>query len=261
MKFGCSSQSYDKALTSGKLDLEKWIELAAKELRLEGIEIEHKHLAGTDRKYIEDVGKLAAGSGLVISNIALYNDFGKASKADNDREFALFEKYLSASRALGLPMMRVFAGWPSSDEPQLWGEMIRYLKQACELAEEAGILLVMENHNHGGFVHLAEHATRVFEEVGSESLKLLLDTGNFIDGIVSIEKTIHLARHVHAKVMEPDAQGNEKMIDYPAIFALCKKADYQGFVSLEYEGEEEEFTAVPRALNRLREIYREVYGM
>jgi len=261
MKFGCSSQSYDRALASGKLDLEKWIELMAKELRLDGIEIEHKHLAGTDRKYLEDLGKLVAGSGMVISNIALYNDFGKASKAENDREFALFEKYLSASRILGLSIMRVFAGWPSSDDPRLWGEMIRYLKQACKLAEEAGILLVMENHNHGGFIHLAEHTTRAFEEVGSESLKLLLDTGNYIDGLVSIEKTIHLARHMHAKVKDLDAQGNEKTIDYPAIFALCKKIDYQGFVSLEYEGHEEEFTAVPRAADRLREIYREVYGI
>lgn len=258
MKFACSSQSYDRAFSSGRLDLKKWIELCNRELQLDGIEIEDKHLVSTDEEYLKSLRKLVADNSLAISNIAFYNNFGMALKEDNDKEFARFKKYLSVSKSLGLHIMRIFAGWPSSNDPQIWKEMIGYLKEGCRLASEAGIVLALENHNHDGFVKLSEDVTRTFQEVGSEWLKLLLDTGNYIDGIVSIEKTIALACHIHAKLKTLDAQGNETTIDYPQIFVLCKKSNYPGFVSIEYEGEEDEFTAVPRGLNRLREIYKEI---
>ncbi|MBI4232043.1 sugar phosphate isomerase/epimerase [Candidatus Peregrinibacteria bacterium] len=261
MKFACTSQSYNRALSSGKIDLKKWLDISKRELHLDGIEIEDKHLLNTDREYLGTLQRLVADNRLVISNIAFYNNFGLESKDGRDKEFTRFEKYLFVSKFLGLRIMRIFAGWPGSNDPQLWKEMIIYLKRCCKLASEAGIVLVVENHNHGGFIKSSADVTRVFQEVGSKNLKLLLDTGNYIDGIVSIEKTIALSGHIHAKIKNLDEQGNEKTIDYREIFVLCKRVNYQGFMSVEYEGEEDEFTAVPRGLNRLREILQEVYSV
>jgi len=51
-----------------------------------------------------------------------------------------------------------------------------------------------------------------------------------------------------------DPKGKEVNIDHVGVFKLLAQANYQGFVSAEYEGEEQETRAVPRAIRYLREL-------
>jgi L-ribulose-5-phosphate 3-epimerase len=253
VKLSLSSQCFDRAISQGRLDLFELIRKSKEELGLDGLEIEDKHFPCTERGFLEKLGARAERYDLEIVEIAFFNNYGVSSRQEREREFERFRTWLEVSRFYHLPFMRVWAGWPKSQDPGLWAEMIHYLRRSCALAAESGMLLAMENENHGGFVKDAESALRILKEVGADNLKLLVDMGNFIDGIASIEKTVARALHVHAKFMEVDAQGNEPNIEYGRIFPLLRKVGYEGYVSVEYEGKEAEESAVPRAVARIRE--------
>jgi L-ribulose-5-phosphate 3-epimerase len=167
------------------------------------------------------------------------------------------ENAIKRTKDLGSPILRVFAGWPSHNKEEQWNEMVRCMQVACLLADREGIVLAVENHNHGGFLQTSEDIHRIITDVDSEWLRLNLDTGNYIDGWESIEKTLIYTVQVHAKMMDIQKDGKDFTTDYPAFIKLLREKNYRGFVSLEYEGEEDSLPAVARGVDFLRGLMAE----
>jgi sugar phosphate isomerase/epimerase len=92
------------------------------------------------------------------------------------------------------------------------------------------------------------------DAVRSPSLGLLLDSGNYLDGLASIRRTAQLARHVHAKFRRVGPDGADALVDHSAVVAELRKVDYRGCLSVEYEGEEAPEAAVPRAVAHLKRL-------
>ncbi|TMJ12105.1 MAG: sugar phosphate isomerase/epimerase, partial [Bacillati bacterium ANGP1] len=164
--------------------------------------------------------------------------------------------WMDISKQLRTRFLRTFAGWPEGDRAARWPPMIAALRAACGEAELLGVQLVMENHNHRGFVQTGSDVLAIMEAVGSLALGLLLDTGNYLDGLASIERTARLAWHVHAKFTQVLEDGRDARVDQDAAVAVLRKVGYKGYVSVEYEGAEPGATAVPRALTYLRSLVR-----
>ncbi len=249
MKLAITSESYRRAISIGKIDLFQFLEKVAKEFKLSAVELECRDFQSRDLAYLEELKSRAEAYKLEIINIGLFNDYGKVTKEERDKEFERFKEWLTVPKVLGVPSMRIFAA--HSSDPKLWDEAINYVKKSCSLAKKEGITLLMEPESYG-FPRDAETTFELFRKVNQDNLKLLLDTGNYTDGIVSIKKTLHLAALIHAKFLKVDKEGNECDIDYDAIFDLLKKNKYNGPISVEYEGEEDEFTTVPRVIARIK---------
>lgn len=60
------------------------------------------------------------------------------------------------------------------------------------------------------------------------------------------------APHVVAKIHRLSPEGEEMEFDYEKIFAMLKRHRYHGFVTVEYEGKEDELEYVPKAIAMLR---------
>jgi L-ribulose-5-phosphate 3-epimerase len=256
MQIACSSQSYDDLLEGGQLTLEEWLRMSAEELGLTAVELEDKHIGTPSAERLDALRAAAERYGLAIVNIAFMNNFGLADDARRRGEAARTREWMDAGRRLGSRFLRTFAGWPEGDRAARWPGMIASLRGVCGEAERLGVRLVMENHNHGGFVQTAADVRAIFEEVGSPALGLLLDTGNFLDGLPSIERTAPLAWHVHAKFTQVRGDGRDPAVDHDRALALLRAVNYGGWVSVEYEGQEPSRTAVPRALAYLRGAVR-----
>jgi sugar phosphate isomerase/epimerase len=252
MRVACSSQSYDDVLGDGRLTLVDWLRTMADELSLDAVELEDKHVGQPRSDRLEALRSAAARYGLVIANIAFMNDFGVADDARRRDEEARTREWMLAAERLGSRFLRTFAGWPEGDRAARWPAMIASLRSVCGEAERRGVRLVMENHNHGGFVQTGADATAILSDVGSPALGLLLDTGNYLDGLASVKATAARAWHVHAKFTRVGDDGRDPGIDHDAILALLREAGYNGWISVEYEGAEPSRTAVPRALAYLR---------
>lgn len=259
MKLGCSSQSYDRAFREDKLDLVVWLKYCAAVLRLDGIEIEDKHFPSTAPDFLRTLRQEMAGRDLALSSVTIMNNFGLPTAVERAAQLDYVYRWLAVTRTLRAPVMRIFAGWPRPEPSEVrWQDMIVCLKQACAAAKEAGVVLSLENHNHGGFVRVAEDAVRVFEEVGSDWLRLNLDTGNYLDGLRSIERTAPWAAHVHAKLYDIAWDGSDRWLDYPKILTVLKQARYRGFLSLEYEGSQDAFEVIPRAVAYFRHLIGQI---
>ncbi|HET7265996.1 MAG TPA: sugar phosphate isomerase/epimerase family protein [bacterium] len=254
MYLSCSSESYAPEINGGRLSLTDWFRVCAEELGLRSVELEDKHIGGPTAARINELTAAASRLGLQIVNIALMNNFGLTDGARRRAEEDRTVEWMKVSRDLGSRFLRTFAGWPEGDRAERWPAMIASLKTVCARAQAAGVPLVMENHNHGGFVQTAADVAAIFDAVGSPALSLLLDTGNFIDGRPSIVRTARLARHVHAKFTQVGEDGRDARIDNAGALELLRTAGYRGAVSVEYEGEEPGRTAVPRALAHLRSL-------
>lgn len=257
MRIGMCSWSHHPEFAAGRMDLFDWMSMCASELRVHGIEITDRHLQSTDEDYLAAVKRIAVDLNLTISALTVSNDFGLETEAELTKELESMERALEVAHALGAPMLRVFAGWPVVKKETQWKEMVRCMQIACLLAERETTVLAVENHNHGGFLQTAEDVQRLMNDTDSEWLRLNLDTGNYIDGFESIEKTLIYTVHVHAKMNELDERGADRSIDYPTIIGALRERNYRGFVSLEYEGDESPLTAVPRGLAYLRQLIRD----
>jgi sugar phosphate isomerase/epimerase len=251
---------------NGKMDLPGFIRYAAQTLRIPCVEFEDKHFASTTPYYIASIKAEVEKNHLAVANMAFFSSFGYPTKAQNDAELARAVEWMEVARSIGSPNFRIFAGWMGGPDPEVgrkgppvakpgaaWDAMIRYVAATCDRAGEFGLNVVIENHNHGGFLSYSSEVVRLFAEVNRDNLSLLLDTGNYVDGLDGIRKTVHLVKHhVHLKAGEIREDGRDASYDFDATLAILKRSGFDGSLSIEYEGSQDELVCLPRIVQYLK---------
>jgi L-ribulose-5-phosphate 3-epimerase len=254
---------------AAEIDLVKFIDRAY-DLGLDGIDIHTRAFASTDPEYLRDIRMRCLKRGLAISYIGVSNNFGKPEKELAD-EAATVKKWIDVSALMGIPLIRVFAAWipEGEDEEAVWARMLPRLREVGEYGGEKGVVVGLHNHNHGCVTRTGKEVRRILEEVDHPYFSHILDTGQYVgspgasgakgvedpslDFYGSIAETAPLAVHVRAKIYRIQT-GEEAWLDYPRIFETLKSVNYNGWVSIVYEGQdaEEEATAVPKAVEYMR---------
>jgi sugar phosphate isomerase/epimerase len=254
MKLGCICGCFNRAFDAGTLDQRGFLERCATTLKVQGVELQDIHFPQTRSAYLQVLRRTAADLGLAIIGVGVHNDFGRAATTWRQSEIAKVKQWIEVAEALGAPQVRVFAGHPEGRASERWPAMIAALREVADFATRAGLRLGLENHNHGAFTQTADDQLRVLGDVNHPALGHLLDTGNYVDGWPSVERTAHLAVHVHAKFWQVAPDGAEPSIDYPKLIAMLRRRSYAGWISFEYEAAEDEATGIPRALAYLRRV-------
>lgn len=172
--------------------------------------------------------------------------FHAEEQDDIDQQLAILRRSAELARLFNTNLVRCFSFWKiDGDREQVWADMLEAFQRAIPIAEEEGIILVMENDfgcNLGGGVDSAPF----IEAVGSPHLKLLWDTGNayFVGETpypTGYEAGKHLLGHVHVKdgVRDPHtgeyrsvALGSGK-VDLRGQLRALKADGYHGVVSME----------------------------
>ena len=147
--------------------------------------------------------------------------------------------------------MRVFAGWSEHKDEGTWGRVVSCLRQAAAYGESKGIVVALQNHNHGGVAALGKDVLRLMDDVAHPNLSHVLDTGQYLDLYDSIAMTAARAIHVRCKIYQIES-GEERKLDYSRIFPILRSVNYNGFLSIVYEGSEDEQVAVSKAVPYLR---------
>lgn len=272
MKISVSSYSYQQYIKAGKmtqLDVVK----KAYEMGISGIDF--IDLQPNDAPTLEDqlayaaeIRKEAEKYGVEIVAYTIGANLYKGSKEEDEKEVERLKGQVRVAAALGAKLMRhdVCKGEKLSD-----GRVVSFFRMLPTIAENArkvteyaatlGIRTMSENH---GFV--AQDSDRVealYNAVGHENYGLLIDIGNFAcadeDSVHAVSRLASYAFHVHAKdfVVRPfdyvPAEG-EKFFktrgcnqlagcaigdgDIPVAqcLAILKRAGYDGYLTIEYEG-------------------------
>ena len=273
MKLSVISLSFKGAFQAGAMDVASFADLC-RELDADGIDFNARSFgegaAASDSSIIA-LKERCIRHGLAIACLSISNNFGKP--ADQvPAEIAMTKRWIDRALLLGAPQVRVFAGMPNKGEPHevTWRRCSAALKEVADYGHEQGVLVSLQNHNHGALTETCDDVLRVLQEAGPH-LSHVWDTGQYVGSpgasgadatagaqevlYRSLQQTVGRATHVRCKFYRVTTDG-EAWLDYPRIFAMLREARYNGFCSIVYEGKGDELTDVRQAVTYLRSLMR-----
>lgn len=235
------------------IDLPAFIDYAADQ-GCEGVELTSYYFPpAVSREYLANLKRHAFLRGVAISGSAVGNTFALPDGAKLDAEIAGVKSWIDHCAAMGAPHLRVFAGDPKGlSKEEAVKQCVRALRICGDYAAERGVMLGVENH--GGIVAQAPVLEEIINETNHHWVRVNLDTGNFYSATpyADLARLAPYAVNVQFKVEINQVPGGKQPADFAKVIGILRKANYQGFVTLEYEAEEDPWQAVPRHLKTLR---------
>lgn len=229
----------------------------AVELRIDGVDMTAYWFKSTDAAYLASLRHLAFKNGVCFSGAAAGASTVQTDPDKRDQVLEEIKKWVDVTESLGAPHLRVFAGkLPAGATVQQAIEWtVDTLNAACEYAGKKGITLGMEDHE--GITQNSEACLEIVGRVDSPYFGINLDITNFIataqaDAYAQIEATVPYATHTHIR----DRFVNGEPVDLDRVWQLFARANYKGFMSAEYEGEEDPSTGVAKLVERIKTLCR-----
>lgn len=254
MKLSCCSWSYHRAMEAKRLSFEQWLTICAQELCVGGVDIIAEQMPRRTKSYWIDTKKRCTDLQLSIASLSPGNDFGKPTARARAAEVENIVRWIDTALLMGAPCLRIFAGWPPRRDARAWDAMAGCIRTLAGKAAQAGVTLVIEPHNHGGFLATSQTTLTLIKQLDSPWVRINLDTGNFQDPdpYAGLEACLPWSPHVVAKIHDLNRAGEDGRLDYDRIFAMLARHHYRGFITIEYEGKANELRAVPKAVAMLR---------
>ncbi len=249
----------------------------AADLGFEGVEILHMQMRDESNAALQKYKHQAHSLGLALMGFSTHQTF---VSPDPDVRKANVKKTLAQieiAYKLGIPTMRINTGrWgttgsfddlmakkgiepplPNHTEEEAFGWVIGSIEALLPKAEECGVVLGLENH--WGLGRTAKGVLRIVESIHSPWLGMTMDTGNFLEHsyeqmgeMLSSKVPIAL---VQAKTYFGGGRWYTLDIDYGRIAGMLREHGYRGWISLEFEGNDDPKTAVPASLALLRKHF------
>lgn len=243
-------------------------------LGLDGVEILHVQMGEESPAYLNYLKRTAFRMGLDLYLLSTHQSFVSPDEGERQRAIEHTNYCIDLADRLGIPSIRINSGrWGTiksfdelmarrGEEPPLpgytdddaFGWVIGSIEKCIPRAAECGVTLLIENH--WGLTRKPEGVLRIWEAFRSPTLGILMDTGNFLeDPYDELEKLAPYTALVQAKTYYGGGEWYTLDLDYPRIAAILRKANFSGWVSLEFEGKEDPNTAVPKSIAMLREAF------
>jgi L-ribulose-5-phosphate 3-epimerase len=245
-KISVAEWSLHRALENGKLDHLDFPKVARNGFGIDAIELVNTFFKtkATDQRYLAEFKKRAEDLG-VQTLLIMCDHEGNVGDADpQERKKAIenHSRWLEAAKFLGCHSIRVNAY--STGTPQEQKKQVSEGLHALSLAA-AKLELKVLVENHGGLSSDASWLASVINEVNLPNCGTLPDFGNWklgdgteYDRYQGLTELMPLAKAVSAKSKDFDANGNEIHSDYRRMMRIVLAAGYNGYVGIEYSGEQ-----------------------
>jgi len=264
IKIGCNYLSFKGA----EISVEEFVQ-TCHELRLDCLDFHQRAFASADTDYLLGIKRQCLDLGLPIGYLGVAGGFA----GDDDFQKAKIEEAKSAvdmALVLGAPLIRVF-GWQTLETGRrdpLFAALARCLREVCEYGAERGIVVALQNHDNRNLAATGPDVLRIIREVDHANLSFIMDTGQWrgspgasgdVDPEVDIydymAQTLPHAGYVRCKIYQI-AGGREEVLDYQRIARLLRNVQYNGCISIVYEGREpgDRAELIGKAAAHLREV-------
>lgn len=272
IKLGISSYSYWH-FRDPKIPIETVIENTAA-LGVEGVEILHRQMDSEENDYCQRLKRLAFVNGLDLICLSIHQNFVSPDPEVRQKHIDHTIRCIELAYRLGIPCIRLNSGrWGTiasfdelmdrrGEEPPLPGYTdddafkwcIDSIAACLSKAEECGVLLALENH--WGLTRTPAGVLRIVDTLNSPWMVALMDTGNFRENLYeNLEQMAPRVSFVQAKTYFGGGEWYTLDIDYNRVATMLRAVNYQGYISLEFEGKEDPTTGVPKSLEVLRAAF------
>lgn len=286
---GVSSYSFHQRMKTGDMDLFDVIDWVASS-QAEHLELAVLTDAPdspipnlvSDSAFIERVRAAAGSAGVVLSNLAVGAVFWSRESVDLPAAIARVKAYVDLASRLGISRMRhdvVGHQNQAGDDTPLFEEafpsIVAASKEIAQYAATKDITTSLENH--GFFVQAAERVRRIVHAVDEPNFKTTLDVGNFVcvdeDPSAVVRENLPYAMIVHFKdfyIRKSDpgegwfrSRGGKYLrgaivgngdIDLASVARSIKESGYEGYASIEFEGEEDCLLGITRGLANAKRL-------
>lgn len=256
LKLSLAAYSFRQALDLKKptMTLAEFIDYAAAQ-DIDAVELTAYYFAETTPEYLAGLKSRCTRLGLDVSGTAVGNNF--CNPATLKKEMASVKEWIEHTSRLGGKTMRIFAGTvPKGDsEDKSRDRCVAAIQEACDHAAKYGIFLALENH--GGITGTADQILAIVKAVKHDYFGVNLDTGNFHtpDPYADLERVAPYAVVSQLKTeVSPSGKGTQEA-DLKRLVDIYRKANFRGYVALEYEAKEDAKIAVPRALAEMKKLF------
>lgn len=268
-----STYSFWRFKEDSKLPIETCIDEAAR-MGFDAVEILQMQMESEDPAYLQRLKQRAFLNGLSLCGLSTHQGFLSPDKATRQKNIDHTNSAIEIAYALGIPTMRVNTGrWGTSKdfdelmanrgiEPRLEGYsdddgfkwVIDSFEQCLPTAEKCGVTLGLENH--WGLGLTPEGVLRIIKAIDSPWLRCTLDTGNFLeDPYDRLEVLAPETVFVQAKTYYGGGVWYSLDLDYQRIAEMLRRHKFNGYISLEFEGNEAWQSAIPQSLAVLRSAF------
>jgi sugar phosphate isomerase/epimerase len=259
-----------------RLDVATCLEKAAA-MGFDGVEILHMQMKDESGPAINRLKRQAHSLGLALMGLSTHQGFVYPDENERKTNIQKTLYQIELAARLGIATMRINTGrWNTiksfddfmaqkgiepalsgHTEDEAFGWTIAAIEKLLPRAEECGVVLGLENH--WGLGRTAAGVLRIVETIRSPWLQMTLDTGNFLED--SYEQMTAMASSrvplclVQAKTYYGGGRWYALDLDYARIAGILKAHKYRGWISLEFEGNEDAAIAVPKSLELLRKSF------
>jgi len=273
-----STYSFWRFKKGMKMPIEKCIDEAAR-MGFDGVDLllrqmETERNRDIPNSYLQKIKRHALINGMDLCCMSTHQGYVYPDEDKRRENIDLTIRQIETAYRLGVPIVRLNTGrWGTSGnfdelmanrgiEPVLPGYteedgfkwVIDSIEKCLPKAEECGVILGLENH--WGLARTPEGLLRIVNAIDSPWLEILLDTGNFLeDPYDKLEMCAPQAVFMQAKTYYGGGLWYTLDLDYPRIARIMRKHGFKGYVSLEFEGNEDYKTAIPKSLALLRKAF------
>ena len=281
MKLAISMWSYFRVWREGRMDIPSFVR-EAKRAGAEGVELldffynepgaprTELFLDAALEEKRDAVHEALEETGLPVPIFSVANNFAKPSDEARKIEGDKIEFGVREAARYGARTVRVFAGDLSDGigPEEAMGWIVEGLAKASIYAHEMGVSLALENHGRlaGRSSQVLDIVERVRQSAGNDALGANPDTGNFllvdetsaqaVAAVAPIAKMAHLKDFARgegpfvadSRIAYRGVALGEGEADVEACLAALRSAGFDGWTSLEYEGDEDPLQTVPRSV-------------
>jgi sugar phosphate isomerase/epimerase len=211
---------------------------------------------------------------LQLSALSFSNDFSDPNRINEQVDLVVESIRFAAE--LGASVCRIFGGRlesPRDEEARSCAKerVLEALARVVPVAERSGVALALENHGH--LPCSAEDQVEIIRSIDSRNLRATVDIGNYLQcGQEAHEGTAiaaPYASYVHLKDYRKRADGSlpwgwaveacslgQGDVDFRQCLEALRTANYDGYLAIEYEGAEDELSAVGKSFTYVEEQLR-----
>jgi L-ribulose-5-phosphate 3-epimerase len=269
-RIGISTYSFWRFKDDSKVPIEDCIHHSAA-MGFDGVEILRMQMEREDNAYLQSLKQAALLEGVDLCGLSIHQGFVYPDEQVRELHIDRTLYCIELAYALGIPVMRVNTGrWGTTKsfdqlmkdrgiepklegytEDQAFGWVIGSIEKCLKKAEQCGVTLALENH--WGLGRTPEGLMRIVNSVNSPWLRVLMDTGNFLeDPYDKLEMIAPKTCYVQAKTYFGGGLWYSLDLDYQRVAQILRKHNYHGYIALEFEGNEDWKTAIPKSLAVLR---------
>lgn len=237
------------------MTLAQFIDTAAT-LPVRAVELTGYYFAQTTAQYLADLKGRCTRLGLDVSGTAINNNFCTTDAARLKEDIAHVKRWIEHTSRLGGKTVRIFAGTVANNdkEERARAQAVSAIQEVCDHAGQFGVYVALENH--GGITATIDQMLAIVKAVKHSWFGVNLDTGNFhsADPYADLARLAPYAVVVQIKTEIQRAGKKPEDADLRRLTELLRKANYRGYVALEYEAREDPRKAVPVAAAALRKL-------